>query len=507
MSQGAQLEWADAPGGFIMKQASQARRAGRSEAWRDGAASAPHLTAGAASRLRDRRRGERANAIVDRRECNLGNSVGTLDLIPTESLRADPRNPRKHSRVQVRAIARSIDAFGFNAPILIDKHNQIIAGHGRYEAAKFLDLKTVPVIRLEHLTEQQARAYMLADNKLAERSSWNDASLAQHLKELSELALDFDLEATGFELPEIDLRIQSLDPADNADRADEFTCAIGPAVSRVGDLWLLGKHRLYCGSALDPSGYTLVMADGKAGAVFTDPPYNVKIDGNVCGSGAIKHREFAMASGEMTKEEFTEFLTKALDLARAHTCPGAIIYACMDWRHMVEMRAAGDAANFDLINLCVWVKPNGGMGSLYRSRHELVFVFRNGQEAHLNNVQLGRFGRNRTNVWNYPGANSFKRSGRKSDLDLHPTVKPIAMAADAILDSTHLDDIVLDPFLGSGTTLLAAERARRRCYGIELDPLYVDTAITRWEQLTQQQARLTSGKNFVDVRSERSAAI
>jgi len=196
------------------------------------------------------------------------------------------------------------------------------------------------VIRLEHLTEQQARAYMLADNKLAERSSWNDASLAQHLKELSELALDFDLEATGFELPEIDLRIQSLDPADNADRADEFTCAIGPAVSRVGDLWLLGKHRLYCGSALDPSGYTLVMADGKAGAVFTDPPYNVKIDGNVCGSGAIKHREFAMASGEMTKEEFTEFLTKALDLARAHTCPGAIIYACMDWRHMVEMRAA-----------------------------------------------------------------------------------------------------------------------------------------------------------------------
>jgi len=177
----------------------------------------------------------------------------------------------------------------------------------------------------------------------------------------------------------------------------------------------------------------------------------------------------------------------------------------MDWRHMVEMRAAGDTADFDLINLCVWVKTNGGMGSLYRSRHEFVFVFRNGQEAHLNNVQLGRFGRNRTNVWNYPGANSFKRNGRKSDLDLHPTVKPIAMVADAILDSTNLDDIVLDPFLGSGTTLLAAERARRRCYGVELDPLYVDTAIMRWERLTKQQARLSSGQSFAEVRGERSA--
>jgi DNA modification methylase len=224
--------------------------------------------------------------------------------------------------------------------------------------------------------------------------------------------------------------------------------------------------------------------------VFTDPPYNVKIDGNVCGSGAVKHREFAMASGEMTREEFTRFLAGAFNHARACISPGAIIYACMDRRHMAEMLAAGDSAKFELLNLCVWVKTNGGMGSLYRSRHELVFVFRNGGAAHCNNVQLGRFGRNRTNVWNYPGANVFKRNGRKTDLDFHPTVKPIAMVADAILDSTNLDDVILDPFLGSGTTLLAAERARRRCHGVELDPLYVGTVITRWERLTQQQARL-----------------
>ena len=212
-----------------------------------------------------------------------------------------------------------------------------------------------------------------------------------------------------------------------------------------------------------------------------------------------------MASGEMTREDFVRFLAGAFDLGRTYASRGAIIYACMDWRHMAEMLAAGDAANFELLNLCVWVKTNGGMGSLYRSRHELVFVFRNGGEAHCNNVQLGRFGRNRTNVWNYPGANIFKRNGRKSDLDLHPTVKPIAMVADAILDSTNLDDLILDPFLGSGTTLLAAERARRRCHGVELDPLYVDTVIARWERLTQQQARLTSGQSFAEIKNERSA--
>ena len=306
-------------------------------------------------------------------------------------------------------------------------------------------------------------------------------------------------------MPEVDLRIQSLDPTDNADRADEFSNATGPAVSRPGDLWLLGKHRVYCGSALDPAAYELCMANERASAMFTDPPYNVKIDGNVCGSGAVRHREFAMASGEMTREEFTRFLAGTFDNARACMSPGAIIYACMDWRHMAEMLAAGDSAKFELLNLCVWVKTNGGMGSLYRSRHELVFVFRNGGEAHCNNVQLGRFGRNRTNVWNYPGANVFKRNGRKTDLDLHPTVKPIAMVADAIMDSTNLDDVILDPFLGSGTTLLAAERARRRCHGVELDPLYVDTVITRWERLTQQQARLASGQSFDDVKREVNA--
>ena len=430
---------------------------------------------------------------------------GRFALLPIMELKPDPSNPRKHSREQIRAIARSIAAFGFNAPILIDKSKQIVAGHGRYEAAKLNQCAEVPVVFLEHLTATQARAYMLADNKLTDRSSWNDATLAVHLKELSELVLDFEIEDIGFELPEIDFRVQALDAAGDADLADEFQIPPGEATSLPGDLWLLGDHRLYCGSALEASAYDVLLDGAKAAAVFTDPPYNVKIDGHVCGSGAIKHREFAMASGEMTSQQFERFLAEALRLLGAYTDPGAVIYACMDWRHMGEMLAAGRAAHFDLLNLCVWVKSNGGMGSLYRSRHELVFVFRNGKEQHRNNVQLGRFGRNRTNVWNYAGANGFPRKGRKTALELHPTVKPIALVSDALLDATKRGDVVLDPFCGSGATILAAERARRRGHGVEIDPLYVDTTIGRWEKMTGRQGRHASGKTFAEIKVERTA--
>jgi DNA modification methylase len=430
---------------------------------------------------------------------------GRLEYVLAADLTPDPRNPRNHDRAQVRAIARSIETFGFNAPILIDGNRQIVAGHGRHEAAKLLGLAQVPVIRLEHLTEAQARAYMLADNKLTDRSTWDDTKLAIHLRELSDLAVDFDIEAIGFEFPEIDFRIQSIDAPEAADDADEFEEVVGPAVSIAGDLWLLGDHRVYCGSALDPSVYAILMEGQKAAGVMTDPPYNVKVDGHVSGNGAIKHREFAMASGEMTEDEFTGFLARTFDLISANADPGALIYACMDWRHMGEMLAASRAAGCDLLNLCVWVKSNGGMGSFYRSRHELVFVFRNGKSAHVNNVQLGRFGRNRSNVWNYPGANSFRRKGQANSLNLHPTVKPIGLVADAILDSTRRGDILLDPYLGSGTALLAAERTGRRCYGIEIDGRYVDTAIERWQRLTGQKAQSLERQTFAQVKMERGA--
>jgi DNA modification methylase len=425
-----------------------------------------------------------------------------LEFLELDQLNPNRANPRRHDAKQVRAIARSIETFGFNAPILIDKRRNIVAGHGRYEAARLLGLDRVPTILLEHLTEAQAKAYTLADNKLTDRSSWDDSALAVHLKELSELALDFDIEAIGFETPEIDLRIQSLD-AISEDAADDFSVTTGPIVSKSGDLWLLGSHRLYAGSALDPAAYDVLLEGHKAAAAFTDPPYNVRINGHASGKGKTAHREFPMAAGEMTEVEFTDFLHQMLAHLGTNCREGGLIYSCMDWRHMAEMLAAARETDLELLNLCVWAKTNGGMGTLYRSRHELVFVFRNGSLPNLNNVQLGRFGRNRSNVWNYPGANSFPRNKQKPRIDLHPTAKPVALVADAILDCTKRDDIVLDPFLGSGTTILAAERTGRRCYGTELDLQYVDTAIRRWQQFTGRQAKSSQGLTFLEVASER----
>jgi DNA modification methylase len=426
-----------------------------------------------------------------------------FSLVSTSALTPHPQNPRKHTREQVRAIARSIESFGFNSPIMIDKDRQILAGHGRYEAAKYLGLAEVPVVYLDHLSPTQARAYMLADNKLTDRSSWDDAILGQHLKELSELSLEFAIEATGFESPEIDSRAQSLDETDSADRADEFDFASGPPVSALNDLWFLDQHRLYCGNALEEAVYRELFENEKAAVAFTDPPYNVPIDGHVSGNGRIKHREFSMGVGEMPPAEYTSFLTTTTSLICAYTVAGALTYICMDWRHMPELQAAGKASGCELINLCVWVKSNGGMGSLFRSRHEFVFVFKNGKEPHLNNIQLGRFGRNRTNVWNYAGANTFGR--QSSARSLHPTVKPILLVSDAILDSTKRDDVVLDPFLGSGTTLLAAERTNRRCYAVEMDPLYVDTAIERWQRMTGRKGHNRVGETFDFIKARRGA--
>ena len=309
--------------------------------------------------------------------------------------------------------------------------------------------------------------------------------------------------STGFELPEIDFRMQSLEPPDAIDAADEFQPPQGIAVSRPGDVWRLGRHRLLCGSALEPLAYEAILEGGLAATVFTDPPYNVPINGHAGGRGKRKHRDFAMASGEMDRVQFADFLSTALQQTQSHADKSAVSFMCMDWRHIAEATIAIDRSQCELINLCVWVKSNGGMGSLYRSRHELVFVFRERGARHQNNVQLGIFGRNRTNVWHYPGTNSFTQRGRTRGLDIHPTVKPIAMVIGAILDVTHHGDIVLDPFCGSGTTILAAERTGRCGRGIELDPLYVDLTIARWEKMTKQVAVHASGRTFATIRAER----
>ena len=416
-------------------------------------------------------------------------------------IRLDPKNPRSHNKRQIHQIARSIDTFGFNVPILIDSENQVIAGHGRVLACQELGWTEVPTICLEHLSSAQAKAYMIADNKLTDNSSWDENLLAQSLKALSELDLDFELDAIGFEMAEIDLYIEQLDVSDHKD--DEVVDLPAPnaiPVSKLGDLWTLGEHRILCGNALMAPDYETLLAGRLVDMVCTDPPYNVPISGHVMGNGRVQHREFAMAVGEMSVEQFTDFLKTVCTRLSAASTDGSIHFLCMDWRHLPEILAAG-AAYTEFKNLCVWTKDNAGMGSLYRSQHELVLVFKNGTARHVNNVQLGQYGRYRTNIWKYPGINSFGRStGEGNLLELHPTVKPVALIADALLDCSNRGDRVLDVFLGSGSTLIAAQRTGRVCFGMELDPVYVDTAIRRWQKHTGLKAvHALTGTPFDEV--------
>lgn len=425
---------------------------------------------------------------------------------PIGTLKPFERNARKHSTRQIQQIAASIRQFGFTNPVLIDADNQIIAGHGRVEAAKLLELTEVPTIRLDHLSEAQKRAYIIADNKLAELAGWDPDILKIEFQFLSSIELAFDIEITGFDTAEIDLVLggDKSAPADpEADEIPEPTD--GPVVSRHGDLWLLGKHRLLCADARDPAAYERLLAGEKAQLVFTDPPYNVPIDGNVTGKGRIHHREFAMASGEMSGDEFTAFLTSVLTNLADASEDGSIHFICMDWRHLLELLTAGRERYVELKNICVWNKSNAGMGSFYRSQHELVLVFKNGTAPHINNFGLGERGRYRTNIWPYAGVNSLKAS-RMDELAMHPTVKPVALVADAIRDCSKRNRIVLDAFIGSGTTVIAAEKTGRLAYGLEIDPAYVDGAVRRYEVYTGETAVLAeTGQTFAEVVAARAS--
>lgn len=424
----------------------------------------------------------------------------SIENRPLSSLQLDPRNPRLHSDKQIGQIADSIRSFGFNVPVLIDAQLRVIAGHGRLRACELLGITEVPTIQLEHLSEHQVRAFMIADNRLTENAQWDDQLLGEQLKILSEAEIDFTLEATGFEMGEIDVFIENLTPA-AAGKSDSADAVVEPStvnVSQPGDLWELGKNRLLCGNALVANSYEKLLGHQKAEMVFTDPPYNVPIAGHATGHGQHRHGDFVMGVGEMDQAEFTKFLMDALRLLASFSMDDSLHYVCIDWRHLGELLTAGTTAYSDLKNLCVWVKDNTDMGSFYRNQLELIFVFQNVKTAHRNNIQLGRFGRSRSNVWNYPSVNSFGAAADEGDLlALHPTVKPVALVADAIKDCTARGDLVLDPFSGSGTSIIAAERTGRVCYGMDLDPMYVDTAIRRWQRFTHLKAvHQASGQIF-----------
>lgn len=419
-------------------------------------------------------------------------------------LRPYAGNARTHSKKQIRQIADSIQRFGFSNPVLVSDDGEIIAGHGRVAAAKLLGMAGVPTIALSHLSAVERRAYVLADNKLALNAGWDREILAIELQGLIEL--DFNLSVTGFSLAEVDFVLDeaaSSDP-DGADAVeDAIPAASDHPVSRRGDLWLLGRHKLICGDARDSNDYALLMGADRADLVFTDPPYNVPIDGHVSGLGKVRHREFSFASGEMSESQFTAFLTGALTATASVMRDGAIAYVCMDWRHMGELLAAGRAAFTELKNLIVWNKTNGGMGAFYRSKHELIFVFKAGTGEHTNSFGLGDTGRYRTNVWDYAGISSMSAT-RDAELAMHPTVKPVALVADAIRDCSKRGELVLDAFGGSGSTLVAAEKTGRRARLIEYDPLYCDTIARRWEALTGKQATLVpSGAAFDEIAEHR----
>jgi len=426
---------------------------------------------------------------------------------PTSDIKPYSKNPRTRTKKQIELIAQSITEYGFNAPIVIDEDNVVINGHGRLQAAQHLGLQTVPVIQVSHLSEARKRAYRLADNKIAEMSQWDMELLGIELSELSGLELGGVDLVTGFATPEIDVLLSRHAEAHGPDvDADEAEPALEPPaspVSRVGDVWILGKHRVMCGDTRSGEDLAVLMDGKRARMAFTDPPYNVAIDGFVSGNGSVQHDEFAMASGEMTPDEFTQFLSSALSAIAAAVEDGAIIFCCMDWRHIDELSAAGRAARLRLMNLVVWVKTNAGMGAFYRSRHELIFVFKHGDAPHLNNFGLGQYGRHRTNVWEHRGANAFG-SGRAEDLADHPTVKPVAMIVEAIKDVSKRGEIVLDVFGGSGSTLLAAEMTGRCTRLMEIEPKYVDVTIRRWQAATGKQAQLAAtGRTFEEVASDR----
>ncbi len=420
------------------------------------------------------------------------------------ALKPYPRNARTHSRRQIKKIAASIERFGFVNPVLIDENNQIMAGHGRVAAAKLLGWTVVPTLRIEHLSETEKRAYILADNRLAEEAGWDREMLAIEFEGLIES--DFSVQLTGFAMAEVDKVLDGAAEADAPEKNTEDEVPAIPnagiAVTRSGDLWQLGHHRLLCGDSTDAGSYERLLGDTKASLIITDPPYNVPIKGHVSGLGKVQHREFAMAAGEMSSEAFRAFLEGVFGHLAAYSVDGSIHFVFMDWRHLAETWAAGKAVYDDLKNVCVWVKGNGGMGTFYRSRHEMVLAFKNGTEPHINNFELGQTGRYRTNVWEYAGVNSFGRD-RDETLAMHPTVKPVALVADAIKDCSNRKQIVLDPFAGSGTTVIAAEKTGRCARVIELDPLYCDTIIRRWQAYTGKYAvRVETGHVFEELEDQ-----
>ena len=426
-----------------------------------------------------------------------------VEYVDRSSLRADFRRTKLHSSRQLKKLASSINRSGFNVPVLVDDNLSVISGHARVEAAALVGLDKLPVIRMSHLDTEQRRLFAIFDNKVASEGTIDLEAVRLELSEIVIAVPDIEITDSGFEIAEIDAmnglhRTQELDDLDDDPLPPRYQ------VSVVGDVWLLGRHRLICGDATDPNVIDTVVGDRKVRAVIADCPYNLKIPGVVSGKGRVKHENFVMASGEMTRDEFVDFLGRSIAAMKPHLIDGALALLFMDWRHIGELLEAAEREALGYRQLLVWAKSNPGMGALWRNAHELVGVFKYGEAPSVDNVGLGRFGRNRSNVLHYPGAN-VPTKGRRKALELHSTVKPIALIADLILDITDPGDLVLDCFGGSGTTLIAAEAMGRDACLSELDPAYADTIVLRWMRKAGDAVILeATGQTWGEVYKERN---
>lgn len=426
--------------------------------------------------------------------------IYTVENVPIDDITPSTGNPRKHNRHQRRKLKKLMKKYGFTSVIVIDAYGVIYAGEARWLIAKELGLKRLPCIRIEDLTEAELRAFRLADNRITDEAEWESPLLKIEFKELMDIGSDMEL--TGFDIPEIDLMLHC-ESADEQDSDEDSPAIPTQPVTQIGDAFALSDHRVVCGDTRDLVVVEQLMQHERAYMVLTDVPYNMDIS-KIRGQGKHQFANFPMAHSELKPSEFSSFLNTAIGNLAQYSTDGSLHYIFIDWRHISELHHACHDIFTEQINLCVWCKNNGGMGSFYRSQHELICVYKLGKNAHINNIELGRYGRNRSNVWQYPGLSSFSKD-RDSELALHATPKNVDLLHDAILDATHPNHIVLDGFLGSGSTLIAAQRAHRRCFGIELDPRFVDVTILRWQQETGDSAiHIASGLTFSQLADQRA---
>jgi DNA modification methylase len=417
--------------------------------------------------------------------------------ISIDSIKPYDRQLRRHDRQKINKLKKLIRHFGQIIPVIVDANRTVIDGHCVLQVMRELGSGDIAVIEVSGRSDPEIKALRLALNRLTADAAWDNQQLRAEFEHL--ISLSFDLDLTAFDTAEIDHVLDlDLPTANVVEDEEQIPVVQAQAVSKLGDIWICGDHRIGCGNANDGDFVGRVRDGTLANVSFVDPPYNVPISGFVSGKGRNQHREFVQGTGEMSPEQFTTFLVASLKVLQTSSSPQALIYACMDWRHVHELISAGRQCALELYNICVWAKTNAGMGSLYRNQHELICVFKAGTETPVNNVELGRHGRNRSNLWTYRGFNSFG-CDREESLATHPTVKPVAMVADALRDVTKRGGTVLDTFLGSGSTLIAAEETGRRCLGTELDPLYVDVTVRRWQTHVHRDAiHAATGELFCD---------